>query len=92
MESNNTQPGFFARLKQHHLYGVVVVYVIVAGFLVQLLSRVLPAFGWGGAFPAAAEEQEATRLDPDNATAWSNLTVYDQDLGDWTQDIATTKH
>ncbi|HJR12735.1 MAG TPA: hypothetical protein VJ833_02450 [Rhodanobacteraceae bacterium] len=34
---------------------------------------------------AVAEEQEATLLDPDNATAWNNLATYDQDLGDWAQ-------
>ena len=51
-DSSDSQPGFFARLKQHHLYGVVVVYAVIAGFLVQLTSRALPAFGWGGAFPA----------------------------------------
>ena len=51
-DSSDNQPGFFARLKQHHLYGVVVVYAVVAGFLIQLASRVLPAFGWGAIFPA----------------------------------------
>ena len=51
-ESTDNQPGFFARLKQHHLYTVVVVYAVVAGFVVQFASRALPAFGWGGAFPA----------------------------------------
>lgn len=51
-DSSDNQPSFFARLKQHHLYGVVVVYAVVAGFLIQLAGRALPAFGWGGAFPA----------------------------------------
>lgn len=52
MDTDKNQPSFFARLKQHHLYSVVVVYAVVAGFLIQLLSRVLPAFDWSGAFPA----------------------------------------
>ncbi|MDE2461908.1 MAG: hypothetical protein KGL98_11810 [Gammaproteobacteria bacterium] len=51
-ESTDDPPGFFARLKQHHLYTVVVVYAVVAGFVVQFASRALPAFGWGGMFPA----------------------------------------
>ena len=51
-DSTDTQASFFARLKQHHLYSVVVVYAVVAGFLIQLASRVLPAFGWSRAFPA----------------------------------------
>lgn len=51
-DATDSQPSFFARLKQHHLYGVVVAYAVVAGFLIQLASRVLPAFGWGGALPA----------------------------------------
>ncbi|HVA54954.1 MAG TPA: hypothetical protein VNI53_04025, partial [Gammaproteobacteria bacterium] len=50
--TTDTMPGFFARLKQHHIYRVVVVYAVVAGFLIQLGSRVLPAFGWGYVFPA----------------------------------------
>jgi len=49
--TTDTTPGFFARLKQHHIYRVVVVYAVVAGFLIQLGSRVLPAFGWGYVFP-----------------------------------------
>jgi serine/threonine-protein kinase len=32
-----------------------------------------------------AQAQEATQLDPDNATAWNNLATDDQDLGDWAQ-------
>jgi len=31
---------------------MTIVYALVAGFLVQFASRALPAFGWGGAFPA----------------------------------------
>jgi TolB-like protein len=52
INNDNNTPGFFERLKQHHIYRVVVVYAVVAGFLIQLGSRVLPAFGWGNAFPA----------------------------------------
>jgi hypothetical protein len=43
---------FLARLKQHHLYGVVVAYAVVVGFLIQLVSRAFPYFGWSGAVPA----------------------------------------
>lgn len=43
---------FMARLKQHHLYGVVVAYAVVVGFLIQLVSRAFPYFGWAGAVPA----------------------------------------
>ncbi|MGH8283119.1 MAG: tetratricopeptide repeat protein [Gammaproteobacteria bacterium] len=43
---------FLARLKQHHLYGVVVAYAVVAGFLIQLVSRAFPYFGWVEAVPA----------------------------------------
>ena len=43
---------FLARLKQHHLYGVVVAYAVVTGFLIQLVSRAFPYFGWTGAVPA----------------------------------------
>ncbi len=42
---------FLARLKQHHLYGVVVTYAVVVGFLIQLVSRAFPYFGWAGAVP-----------------------------------------
>src|SRR5574340_62256 len=43
---------FLARLKQHHMYGVVVIYAVVVGFLIQLISRAFPYFGWAGAVPA----------------------------------------
>ncbi len=42
---------FLARLKQHHMYGVVVAYAVVVGFLIQLVSRAFPHFGWAGAVP-----------------------------------------
>ncbi|MGH8399068.1 MAG: tetratricopeptide repeat protein [Gammaproteobacteria bacterium] len=42
---------FMARLKQHHLYGVVVAYAVVVGFLIQLVSRVFPYFGWNHLVP-----------------------------------------
>ncbi|MGH8399067.1 MAG: hypothetical protein ACRETA_12615, partial [Gammaproteobacteria bacterium] len=42
---------FLARLKQHHLYGVVVAYAVVVGFLIQLVSRAFPYFGWAEAVP-----------------------------------------
>jgi adenylate cyclase len=50
---NHTQLAFFARLKQHHLYGVTVAYAVIAGFLIQLASRVLPALGLEAVLPAA---------------------------------------
>lgn len=43
---------FLARLKQHHLYGVVVTYAVVAAFLIQLVSRVFPYYGWAATVPA----------------------------------------
>lgn len=43
---------FLARLKQHHLYGVVVAYAVVVGFLIQLVSRAFPYFGWADVVPA----------------------------------------
>ncbi|MGB9429488.1 MAG: hypothetical protein WCC11_06365 [Gammaproteobacteria bacterium] len=43
---------FLHRLKQHHLYGVVVAYAVAVGFLIQLVSRAFPYFGWAGAVPA----------------------------------------
>ncbi len=49
---NHTQLTFFARLKQHHLYGVTVAYAVIAGFLIQLASRVLPALGLEPVLPA----------------------------------------
>lgn len=45
--------GMIARLKQHHLYGVMVAYAVVVGFLIQLLARVLPYYGWERAVPVA---------------------------------------
>ncbi|MGH8191845.1 MAG: tetratricopeptide repeat protein, partial [Rhodanobacteraceae bacterium] len=36
---------------------------------------------------ALAQTQEATRVDPANATAWNNVAVYAQDLGDWAHEI-----
>ena len=44
-ESSDSQPGLFARLKQHHIYRVVVVYAIACWVLIQLANSVLPDFG-----------------------------------------------
>ncbi|MEO8746963.1 MAG: hypothetical protein ABI379_04795, partial [Rhodanobacter sp.] len=41
--------------------------------------------------PALAQEQEATLLDPANATAWNNLATAAQDLGDWPQMIRASE-
>lgn len=38
-----------------------------------------------------AQTQEATQLDPANATAWNNLATNDQDLGDWAQSVTATQ-
>ncbi len=51
-------------------------------------SNVAAHIDYGTLLPlkqSAAQTQEATQLDPDNATAWNNLATYDQDLGDWAQ-------
>jgi len=41
--------------------------------------------------PGMAEYQEATQLDPANATAWNNLAVVGQDLGDWAQSVTAAQ-
>src|SRR5574337_526215 len=52
MDANSNTPAFLARLKQHRLYQVTLGYAIVAGFLIQVISRALPYFGWDAAVPA----------------------------------------
>ncbi|MGA9853062.1 MAG: tetratricopeptide repeat protein [Gammaproteobacteria bacterium] len=52
MESINTQPGFFARLKQHHIYRVAVGYGTVIAVGIQVVARAFPYFGWSAAVPA----------------------------------------
>ena len=42
---NQTPPGFFTRLKQHHIYRVVTVYAVAAWVLIQLSNSVFPDFG-----------------------------------------------
>ncbi|MGH8278931.1 MAG: hypothetical protein ACRETQ_05130, partial [Gammaproteobacteria bacterium] len=46
------RPTFLVRLKQHRLYGVVVAYAVVVGFLIQMVSRAFPYYGWAAAVPA----------------------------------------
>lgn len=41
----NNPPGFFERLKQHHIYRVVVVYAIACWVLMQLANSLFPDFG-----------------------------------------------
>ena len=41
--------------------------------------------------PGLAELQQATRLDPDSATAWNNLATIYQDLGDWAQMVTSVQ-
>ena len=45
MEPSESTPGFFARLKQHHIYRVVVVYAIACWVLIQLANSLFPDFG-----------------------------------------------
>ena len=49
--TDNNPPGFFARLKQHHIYRVVATYAVGAWILIQVATRVFPWFGWSGAVP-----------------------------------------
>ncbi|MGH8283823.1 MAG: hypothetical protein ACRESE_08270, partial [Gammaproteobacteria bacterium] len=52
MESINTQPGFFTRLKQHHIYRVAVGYGTAIAIGIQVVARAFPYFGWSAAVPA----------------------------------------
>ncbi|MGH8321116.1 MAG: tetratricopeptide repeat protein, partial [Gammaproteobacteria bacterium] len=52
MESTNTQPGFFVRLKQHHIYRVAVGYGTAIAIGIQVVARAFPYFGWSAAVPA----------------------------------------
>ena len=49
---NNNQPGFFARLKQHHIYRVAAWYGASIAVLIQIVARAFPYFGWSAAVPA----------------------------------------
>lgn len=44
-DAENTSQGFFARLKQHHIYRVVVVYAVVSWVLLQLGNSLFLDFG-----------------------------------------------
>lgn len=44
--TDNNPPGFFARLKQHHIYRVVTMYAIAAWVLMQLANSLFPDLGW----------------------------------------------
>lgn len=50
--ANNHPPGFFARLKQHHIYRVAAWYGASIAVLIQIVARAFPYFGWSGAVPA----------------------------------------
>ncbi|MGB9428356.1 MAG: hypothetical protein WCC11_00515 [Gammaproteobacteria bacterium] len=52
MESSDSQPGLFARLKQHHIYRVAVGYGTAIAVLIQVVARAFPYFGWATAVPA----------------------------------------
>lgn len=54
---------FMVLLKQHHLYGVVVAHAVVVGFLIQLVSRTFPYFGWAAAMPIVREPPHLTLKD-----------------------------
>ncbi|MGH8283569.1 MAG: hypothetical protein ACRESE_06950 [Gammaproteobacteria bacterium] len=43
---------FLSRLKQHHVYRVVVGYAVAAWIVIQVTSRVFPYFGWNHFVPA----------------------------------------
>lgn len=45
MDPSANKPGFFARLKQHQIYRVVVVYAVAAWILIQACNVVFPDFG-----------------------------------------------
>lgn len=45
MEPSGHKPGFFPRLKQHHIYRVVVVYAIACWVLIQLANSLFADFG-----------------------------------------------
>ena len=47
-DAENTSQGFFARLKQHHIYRVVVVYAVACWVLLQLSNSLFPDFGLPG--------------------------------------------
>lgn len=47
-DAPNTPSGFFARLKQHHIYRVVVVYAVACWILLQLGNSLFPDFGLSG--------------------------------------------
>ncbi|MGH8336273.1 MAG: hypothetical protein ACRETL_05480, partial [Gammaproteobacteria bacterium] len=42
---NSNPPSFLARLKQHHIYRVVVVYAVACWVLLQLGNSLFPDFG-----------------------------------------------
>ncbi|MDE1888057.1 MAG: hypothetical protein KGI32_07970, partial [Gammaproteobacteria bacterium] len=46
------QPGFWARLKQHHIYRVAAWYGATVAVLIQVVARAFPYFGWSAAVPA----------------------------------------
>ncbi len=51
VNTDNNSPGFFARLKQHHIYRVVAAYAVGAWIVMQAATRVFPYFGWSRAVP-----------------------------------------
>ncbi|MGH8397396.1 MAG: hypothetical protein ACRETA_04030 [Gammaproteobacteria bacterium] len=52
MPTTDTQSGFFARLKQHHIYRVAVGYGTAIAVGIQVVARAFPYLGWAAAVPA----------------------------------------
>lgn len=50
-DATSTSSGFFARLKQHHIYQVAAGYGMAVAVLIQIVARAFPYFGWSGAVP-----------------------------------------
>ena len=50
-DATSTALGFFARLKQHHIYQVAAGYGMAIAVLIQVVARAFPYFGWSAAVP-----------------------------------------
>ncbi|MGH8280446.1 MAG: hypothetical protein ACRETQ_12925, partial [Gammaproteobacteria bacterium] len=84
-DNHSPPPGFFARLKQHHIYRVAVGYGTAIAIAIQVVARAFPYFGWSAAVPAViiiliASFPVAIVLawllvkptDPEQQTAWQH--------------------
>lgn len=52
MASGRSQSGFFAHLKQHHIYQVAAAYGAAIAVLIPIVADSFPYFGWAGAVSA----------------------------------------